>query len=61
MYCEVIGKQLKPFVEKGALVPDELACRLVLAGVTDIEKGGKSWLLDGSSHFCCLLAHSNTH
>ena len=56
--CAGIGMQLKPYMDKGALVPDELACRLVLAGVTDIEHGGLSWLLDGSSkptiHSYCI-------
>ena len=39
--------KLKPYLDKGALVPDNLTCSLIIAAVSDLEKGRFSWLLDG--------------
>jgi nucleoside-triphosphate--adenylate kinase len=42
-----LGQKLKPYLDKGALVPDNLTCSLIIAAVSDLEKGRFSWLLDG--------------
>lgn len=55
---KALGKQLKPYLDKGALVPDNLSCSLIISAVSDLEKGRNSWLLDGINfyiHFYFLL------
>jgi adenylate kinase len=42
-----LGKQAKAFMEKGALVPDELVISMVKAKLAEPEVQKKGWLLDG--------------
>lgn len=60
---KALGKQLKPYLDKGALVPDNLSCSLIIAAVSDLEKERNSWLLDGinfSTHVYFLLQVSTS-